>query len=355
MITDNLQELQKLHDKLNRSMGKFKVDILIPYHDNEDTTGQALASISVQTTKDDIRVLICNDGSTAKSSVELMKIVNSYQNIGLSIEVFDEYFHNVGQTRESLLQKSAGEYILFLDADDMLYTPYAVEMLCNVLEGNPAADIVTTPFLEEKINKGQKALYQRGFEITTLLGKMYRREFITKNNIYFPKVTRNEDAFFNQLAACYEPMAIQLEQPIYVWKYNPRSLSRNTSNPDLSYERKLDYFKNQKLLYEAKEHRDILSKNQPCINQTHETVVMMYLYFIELYEENPKKADEFQEQCARFFKTFDGLCIEQDFSINDNLKNIYLNISNSFPTLKTIIPCMTFREFLIELVTLSCL
>jgi hypothetical protein len=73
---------------------------------------------------------------------------------------------------------------------------------------------------------------------------------------------------------------------------------------------------------------------------------------IELFDENPKKADEFQEQCAMFLKTFGGLCIEQDFSINDNLKKIYLNISNSFPTLKSIIPCMTFREFLIQLTAL---
>lgn len=349
-----LQELTSIQERLKKSMGEYPIDILIPYHDNKDTIGAALASIAVQTVKDNIRVLICNDSSEGGFSVELLEIANAYQSTRLCIEVYSESFCNVGQTRQSLLERAKGKYIMFLDADDILYTPYVVEALYNALERNPTAAIVTSPYLEERISAdGQKALYQRPIEITTLLGKMYRREFLTEHNIYFPKARRNEDAFFNQLLACYGPTAIQIEQPTYVWKYNPNSLSRDINNKDLSCERKSDYLETQICLYEEKKKRNIISKNDTCIRQTLETIVMTYLYYCELFEENEKKADEFQKQCVPLLKSGFSPFRANTYELDDNLKRVYLSISNSFPTLKQIIPVMTFKEFCIQLISLS--
>ena len=349
-----LQELMSIQERLKKSMGEYPIDILIPYHDNKDTIGAALASIAVQTVKDNIRVLICNDSSSYVFTTELMEIINSYQNTRNCIEVYSESFGNVGQTRQSLLERAKGKYIMFLDADDILYTPYVVEALCNVLDKNPGVAIVTSPYLEERISAdGQKALYQRPIEITTLLGKMYRREFLTEHNIYFTETKRNEDAFFNQLLSCYNPTAIQIEQPTYVWKYNPHSLSRDINNKDLSYERKSDYLNNQIRLFEEKKSRGIISKNDTCIRQTLETIVMTYLYYCELFEENEKKADEFQKQCVPLLKSGFSPFRANTYELDDNLKRVYLSISNSFPTLKQIIPVMTFKEFCIQLISLS--
>lgn len=350
---NSLQELMSIQERLKKSMGEYPIDILIPYHDNKDTIGAALASIAVQTVKDNIRVLICNDSSEGIECIELANAASHYKDL-LYVETYNESLCNVGQTRQSLFERSKGKYIMFLDADDILYTPYSIETLYNALERNPTADIAISPYLEERISPdGTKGLYQRPTEITTLLGKMYKRNFLTQHKIYFPKARRNEDAFFNQLLACYGPTAIQIEQPTYVWKYNPNSLSRDINNKDLSYERKSDYLNNQIRLFEEKKSRGIISKNDICIRQTLETIVMTYLYYCELFEENEKKADEFQKQYAPLLKSGFSPFRANTYELDDNLKRVYLSISNSFPTLKQIIPVMTFKEFCIQLISLS--
>ena len=79
-----------------------------------------------------------------------------------------------------------------------------------------------------------------------LHGKMYRRSIINKNNLHFNNLKSHEDNSFNQLyMLCCEKINF-LDDIVYIYKYNSKSITRTKSNKkDL-----LDYIKSMTWLCE---------------------------------------------------------------------------------------------------------
>ena len=104
-----------------------KVSIIIPVYNVEKYLEDCLKSVINQSLKD-IEIICVNDGSTDRSFDILNKyavmdnritVINNSKNYGLS------YSRNQG------IQYSHGEYIYFLDSDDMI-TQEAMEELYNI-------------------------------------------------------------------------------------------------------------------------------------------------------------------------------------------------------------------------------
>ena len=111
-----------------------KVSIIIPAYNAETTIKRTIESVQRQTYAD-YELIVINDGSTDGTSKIVRQIIDpriklfSYENGGLPV------------ARNRGIERAKGEYIAFLDADD-LWTPDKLEKQLAVLEANPEAGVV---------------------------------------------------------------------------------------------------------------------------------------------------------------------------------------------------------------------
>ncbi|HEY9614263.1 glycosyltransferase [Allocoleopsis sp.] len=109
------------------------ISVIIPVFNGENTIKETIKSVLTQTCSD-LEIIIINDGSQDSSlnivsSLKDSRIkVFSYDNAGISTSRNRGFFH------------SSGEFISFLDADD-LWTPDKLEAQFKALQANPEAAV----------------------------------------------------------------------------------------------------------------------------------------------------------------------------------------------------------------------
>ena len=91
-----------------------KVSVLIPVYNDEIHLSESIDSVLNQTLKD-VEIICVNDESTDDS----LKILNDYSDKFDFIKVFSKENGCPGSARNFALTKSSGEYIAYLDADDI--------------------------------------------------------------------------------------------------------------------------------------------------------------------------------------------------------------------------------------------
>ena len=92
-----------------------KVSILIPCYNSENYIVDTLESCLSQTYKN-IEVIVVDDGSTDRS----LELANEYASKYASVYVYSQSKRGAQNARNLAFTKSTGEYIQYLDADDLL-------------------------------------------------------------------------------------------------------------------------------------------------------------------------------------------------------------------------------------------
>lgn len=111
-----------------------RVSVIVPTYNRANELRRCLDSLVTQTFKD-FEVLICDDGSTDKTS----KVIEDYT---VLLDIRYEYDHNFGgpaRARNRGVKLARGEYVAFLDSDDW-WAPAKLEKSLGALEGG--ADVV---------------------------------------------------------------------------------------------------------------------------------------------------------------------------------------------------------------------
>lgn len=119
---------------MSQPVGSPLVSVVVPAYNAAEFISDSILSILKQT-HTNIEVIIVNDGSTDNTLIELCKIKDS------RVKVYT--IQNCGQCAASNfgLEKCSGDYIKFLDADDIINPVHIEEMLKVSLE-NPRALIL---------------------------------------------------------------------------------------------------------------------------------------------------------------------------------------------------------------------
>ena len=144
-----------------------KVTVIIPAYNAEDTIEQAIKSIP---DRDDIEIIVVNDGSTDKTGDIAFKALEERQ----SKKTILFYKDNGGMASavNAGLAEATGEYVVLLDADDDFYTDKFIEAM-QYLDGT---DLV---YFDLQINSG--AIWHLSPETKEKICgevKFMRREFI---------------------------------------------------------------------------------------------------------------------------------------------------------------------------------
>lgn len=125
---------------------KQTVSIIVPIYNAEETIDRCLRSLQCQTYKN-IEVLMLDDGSTDNSAM----ICKEYSEHDKRFKLFElKSIHNVAAVRNIGLKKYTGQYLMFVDADDLV-SNNNVKRLYNVLI-NSGCNIATCIALDTTDN-----------------------------------------------------------------------------------------------------------------------------------------------------------------------------------------------------------
>lgn len=185
-------------------MKRKKVSIIVPIYNVEKYLPNCIESLISQSYKN-IEIILVNDGSLDKC----LDICNDFSKNDNRIIVINKKNGGVSSARNIGFDKSSGDYIVYVDGDDWLEVDY-VEYMVSLLENNKCDFALSLNCFmnsnEKQIKKdNQKKL--TSVESTALLlssrvevgcwNKIYKRDFLQKNNIKF-----NEKQFFGE-GLCY--------------------------------------------------------------------------------------------------------------------------------------------------------
>ena len=104
----------------------MKISVIIPVYNIEDYLKECLDSI-VNQSLDDIEIICVNDGST-DSSLDILK---EYGNADSRVRIISQENKGIGGARNTALTSVKGEYVYFMDGDDILELD-ALEKLYNL-------------------------------------------------------------------------------------------------------------------------------------------------------------------------------------------------------------------------------
>lgn len=165
----------------------MKFSILIPVYNTEEYLEECLQSVLNQTYQD-FEIIIVDDGSTDKSSVICDKYQNSNPN---KVKVIHQ--QNQGQlaSRCNAIQAASGEYVIFIDADDLL-KENALETINQRLVAYQKPDMLVYSFYYESDN-GSKRKADKLFEEGSVDLSEVKKLFFTgtgMNNVWTKAVKR---------------------------------------------------------------------------------------------------------------------------------------------------------------------
>ncbi len=197
------------------------VSVIIPAFNAEKTILETIQSLQKQTFPD-FEIIVINDGSTDRTVEILNEIedgrlkVFSYENGGLPV------------ARNRGIDRATGEYITFLDADD-LWTPDKIELQLAALQQNPEAGVAYswTAFINEKSEflYAWEPLYYQGNIYPQLLLRnfissgsniMVRSKYIQAAGKFDPTLKSAEDwDYYIRLAALCHFVLVPKYQILY--------------------------------------------------------------------------------------------------------------------------------------------
>lgn len=111
------------------------VSVVIPCYNGELFIGKSIESV-LQQTYQPVEIIIVNDGSKDKTYEE----INRYKNDAITL--INKPNTGVSDSRNIGMQFAKGEYILFLDADDILENDF-LQKRVEILENNKSLDFCT--------------------------------------------------------------------------------------------------------------------------------------------------------------------------------------------------------------------
>ena len=179
------------------------VSIIIPVYNTEMYLRRCIESLLSQTLSD-IEIIAIDDGSTDGSG----EILDSYQRqYADKIQVYHQENAGISAARNRGISLAEGKYIAFIDSDDSI-EPQFCQVLIEKIESDEL-DMVICDFFEISPNERKRKIMPEAKECTVFekphllfdintspWNKLYRKEFLVKNEISFPRGIKYEDAVF---------------------------------------------------------------------------------------------------------------------------------------------------------------
>lgn len=232
-------------------MNNSLISIIIPAYNAEKTIKKTIESILKQTFLY-FEVIVINDGSEDST----LDIVNSIQDPRL--KVFSYPNSGPQKSRNRGISQASGEYLSFLDADD-LWTPDKLESQLKALEEYPQAGVAYswTDWIDEdgKVWRRGSYISAEGNVYEKLLlidfigsgsNPLIRREALAQVGDFDESLVGNQDwEMWLRLAASHPFTVVPRTQILYRKSPNSNSWSNNVERQELAFQQVLRKVLNQ--------------------------------------------------------------------------------------------------------------
>ncbi|MDM8101198.1 glycosyltransferase family 2 protein [Oceanobacillus oncorhynchi] len=228
-----------------------KVSVIVPVYNAEDYLPKSIESLMNQT-HENIEIILVDDGSKDHS----LSICESYANQDSRIKVHNIKNSGVSAARNLGIDVATGEYITFVDSDDWAETNMLEHAVANIKQ--TGSDLVIWSYLKNYYNKEVKlslipggdqifeddksllylkTIYGRyseqevteGVSVGTTWCKLYKTDFIRKNNLKFnPVLTRAQDTIFSIHAFSYAKKISFFDESLYHYRISNSSTTSGT-------------------------------------------------------------------------------------------------------------------------------
>ncbi|MCT7982836.1 glycosyltransferase [Laspinema sp. A4] len=215
------------------------ISVIIPAYNAEKTIQETIESVLKQTFQD-FELIIINDGST-DATLEIISSIKDSR-----IQVFS--FPNSGaqKSRNRGIEQAVGEYVAFIDADD-LWTPDKLERQLKALEENPEAGVAYswTDYIDESGNclpgghhfKFTNQVYERlllGDFIGSGSNPLIRKEAFSQVGNFDESLLGGQDwEMWLRLASKYQFTVVTATQVLY--RQSAHSWSANLERQEKGY------------------------------------------------------------------------------------------------------------------------
>lgn len=216
----------------------MKLSIIIPVCNVEQYIGPCLESIYRQGLSDkDFEVIVVNDGSTDNS----MKVVEDVQLHHQNIQIIHQDHAGPSVCRNAGMEMAKGEYVLFVDSDDLLMDNGLTLLLKKALD--TSADMVVADFM--RLNDDEiTSVYDSQLTDTHVVDKtgldyyvedydpgvgsfiwriLYKRTFLNENHIRLEPGVYYEDIPFLQECYLKAQRVIGVHLLYYIYRIRQRS------------------------------------------------------------------------------------------------------------------------------------
>ena len=216
---------------------KYKISIIIPVYNSAKYIQECLDSIFNQTLKE-VEIICIDDGST-DNSVEILQKYSS------KIKIIKQTHQGVSAARNIGIKAALGEFVAFMDSDDIYTTDKVLEMLYSkaikhnaLICGGEMAKFNANELLNQDFEKE----YAQGFHFEKegfisfnkyqfpygFTRFIYNRDFLIKNDIFFPEYRRLEDPPFMINAMIKAKRFYAVKEIVYSYRHNYKKFNWTT-------------------------------------------------------------------------------------------------------------------------------
>lgn len=206
-----------------------KISVLIPVYNAEKYLPRCLASLQRQTLSD-FEIICIDDGSADQS----LKILQKAAKEDARIRCFTQANQGVAATRNRLLSLAQGEYVSFVDADDLVSEDYFQKLYAVACR--TGADLTKCLFWEMEENGTLRkkthchssfykvpsaepgARFRAGYQDAVLWGKLFKRKWVKENKFAFWPGRVAEDFPFVVLAFMYARRIALVPEKLYIYR-----------------------------------------------------------------------------------------------------------------------------------------
>ena len=215
------------------------VSIIIPIYNSADYIDRCLKSV-VNQKYNDWECIIINDGSIDNS----LSLCKKWQKLDDRIIVLSQQNKGVSSARNAGLKVVRGEYVCFIDSDDLVEPGYVSDMIEYLQDADMVVTGVKKHFLSSRKDEEDNVPYTGYFNLninhisefaklnenSLLYGpcnKLYRMDIIREKKIEFPiDYTYGEDLIFNFEYLQYVHKIALVNRVNYIYEIHAESLSQ---------------------------------------------------------------------------------------------------------------------------------
>ncbi len=232
----------------------MKFSIIIPIYNVEKYLSACLNSVLSQAM--DLYEIICiNDGSTDGSLAVLEDYAKKYPQ---QIKVLSQENAGLSATRNNAVALAQGDYLLFLDSDDMFVENALQKLVSTVEVENPDIVAFNSELYYEangktepntSFNHTEKAVFASGMDFFNAFVALrrwgpsavcfyaFRRDLFVKNNLKFEVGLLHEDELFMPQVLFFAQKTCVLPENLYLYRIHNQSITR--AQKDKNYTDKL--------------------------------------------------------------------------------------------------------------------